>query len=197
MGRYYCCMPECHNFSGKLDISGNIITLHKLPTKQTIRAISPKIWKPTAYTRVCSEHFLDGVGPNSVQLNRIPTENLAQRPKTVATKSRRVLFQCHINKSTENPENSYKSFPSSSDTSDLQPLEQLEVFHTYPVKAVGDTQSAETTQRCESSALIKPETCDDGFGTCKPEITIEDIQHSEEKIQFYTGLPNYLNYSHI
>ncbi|WAR24515.1 hypothetical protein MAR_038184 [Mya arenaria] len=29
---------------------------------------------------------------------------------------------------------------------------------------------------------IKPETCDVGFGTCKPEITIEDIQHSKEKI---------------
>ncbi|WAR24616.1 hypothetical protein MAR_038285, partial [Mya arenaria] len=63
--------------------------------------------------------------------NKIPTENLAQRPKTVATKSRRVLLQ------------------------------------------------------------IKPETCDVGFGTCKPEITIEDVHYSEEKIQFYTGLPNY------
>ncbi|WAR12335.1 hypothetical protein MAR_026515 [Mya arenaria] len=170
MGRYDCCMTECHNFSGKLGISGNIITLHKLPTKQTVRrawilAISRKNWKPTAYTRVCSEHFLDGVGPNSVQRNKIPTENLAQRPKTVATKSRRVLFQRRGNKSTDNPENSSKSFPSSSATSDLQTWEQLEVFH-----------------RCESSAQIKPETCDVGFGTCKPEITIEDIQHSEEKI---------------
>ncbi|XP_052778061.1 uncharacterized protein LOC128215417 [Mya arenaria] len=90
-----------------------------------------KNWKPTAYTRICSEHLLDGVGPNFVHSNKIPTENLAQRPKTVATKSRRVLLQ------------------------------------------------------------IKPETCDVGFGTCKPEITIEDVHYSEEKIQFYTGLPNY------
>ncbi|WAR24518.1 THAP1-like protein [Mya arenaria] len=79
MGRFYCCMPECHNYS----ISGNIITLHKLPTKESVRrawilAISRKNWKPTAYTRVCSEHFLDGVGPNSVHRNKIPTDNLTQ-----------------------------------------------------------------------------------------------------------------------
>uniref|UniRef100_K1Q036 Solute carrier family 22 member 5 n=1 Tax=Magallana gigas TaxID=29159 RepID=K1Q036_MAGGI len=60
------------------------VILHKLPKEQYIRrawirAISRKNWKPTSYTRVCSDHFRDGIGPNSVDRNKIPTENLPQR----------------------------------------------------------------------------------------------------------------------
>jgi hypothetical protein len=60
MGKYYCCMPECHNFKGKTGKYGKSVTLHKLPSnistrRAWIRTISRKNWKPTAYTRVCSD----------------------------------------------------------------------------------------------------------------------------------------------
>jgi len=84
MGKDYCCIFECHNFSGRVGKFGKKVTLHKLPKEQYtrkawIRAISRKNWKPTSYTRVCSDHFLDGIGPNSIDRNKVPTENLPQR----------------------------------------------------------------------------------------------------------------------
>lgn len=74
----------CRNYSGRVGKFGKTVTLHKLPKEQYIRrawirAISRKNWKPTSYTRVCSDHFMDGIGPNSVDRNKIPTENLPQR----------------------------------------------------------------------------------------------------------------------
>lgn len=75
---------NCHNYSGRVGKFDKKVTLHKLPKEQYtrrawIRAVSRKNWKPTSYTRVCSDHFRDGIGPNSVDRNKIPTEYLPQR----------------------------------------------------------------------------------------------------------------------
>jgi len=42
-------------------------------------AISRKNWSPTNYTRVCSDHFVDGIGPERKHNDKIPTEYLAQQ----------------------------------------------------------------------------------------------------------------------
>lgn len=95
MGKYYCCMPECHNFKGKTGKYGKSVTLHKLPSnistrRAWIRAISRKNWKPTAYTRVCSDHFEDGIGPCYFTRNKVPTVNLAQKPLSASGKKERI-----------------------------------------------------------------------------------------------------------
>ncbi|KAL3869877.1 hypothetical protein ACJMK2_042504 [Sinanodonta woodiana] len=63
MGRDYCTVFGCHNFSGRIGKFGHKVTLHKLPKEQYARrawihAISRKNWIPSNYTRVCSDHFI-------------------------------------------------------------------------------------------------------------------------------------------
>lgn len=87
-GKYYCCVTKCHNFSGRVGSFGRHVTLHKLPKevytrRAWIRLISRKNWKPSSYTRVCSDHFKDGVGLTSQDRNKIPSENLPQKQKKV------------------------------------------------------------------------------------------------------------------
>lgn len=84
MGKYYCCVTKCHNFSGRVGSFGRHVTLHKLPKevytrRAWIRLISRKNWKPSSYTRVCSDHFKDGVRTTSQDRNKIPSENLPQK----------------------------------------------------------------------------------------------------------------------
>ena len=84
MGKYYCCMTDCHNYVGRIGKFGTRVTLHKLPTdfntrRAWIRSISRKKWHPSTYTRVCSDHFKDGVGPCYDNKLKVPTENLAQK----------------------------------------------------------------------------------------------------------------------
>ena len=88
-------MPQCSNYTGKLGKFGKTVKLHKLPKnpalrRSWIRAISRKNWCPTNYTRVCSDHFHDGTGPDRKQSWMVPTENLAQkRPSQVSATPRR------------------------------------------------------------------------------------------------------------
>jgi hypothetical protein len=42
-----------------------------------IMAISRNNWSPTNYTRVCSDHFVYGIGPDRKHNDKIPTENMA------------------------------------------------------------------------------------------------------------------------
>ena len=77
-------MPACSNYTGKVGIFGKTVQLHKLPTNHSLRrswimAISRKNWSPTNYTRVCSDHFVDGIGPVRKHNDKIPTENMAQK----------------------------------------------------------------------------------------------------------------------
>ena len=92
-------MPNCHGTTGKIGKFGKVLTLHKLPGKDVslrrawIRAISRKHWIATDYTRVCSDHFHDGVGPNYFEKRKIPTENLQQKSgssKPVTERSKRL-----------------------------------------------------------------------------------------------------------
>lgn len=89
MGKDYYCMINCQNVSGKLGKFGKNVTLHKLPkdvnTRNTwIRSISRKKWGPASYSRVCLDHFKDGIGSDSTNRNKIPTENLAQKKSSIA-----------------------------------------------------------------------------------------------------------------
>ncbi|KAH3797893.1 hypothetical protein DPMN_151483 [Dreissena polymorpha] len=84
MGKDYCSIFECHNFSGRVGKFSKKVVLHKMPKdpctrKAWVMAISRKNWFPTLYTRVCSDHFADGIGPYSVNRKKVPTENLPQR----------------------------------------------------------------------------------------------------------------------
>ncbi|KAH3814731.1 hypothetical protein DPMN_143240 [Dreissena polymorpha] len=82
MGKDYCSIFECHNFSGRVGKFSKKVVLHKMPKdpctrKAWVMAISRKNWFPTLYTRVCSDHFADGIGPNSVNRKKVPTENFS------------------------------------------------------------------------------------------------------------------------
>ena len=48
-----------------------------------------------------------------------------------------------------------------------------------------------------TSVQAMPCVADASSGTSRPEITIEDIQCSEEKIQFYTGLPSFIIFNSL
>ncbi|KAL4234611.1 hypothetical protein ACF0H5_006252 [Mactra antiquata] len=86
MGKCYCCMSGCHNVNGKIGKFGKSVSVHKLlsnkPTRIAwIQAIRRKDWASTNYTRVCLDHFTDGLRPNVLNRLKVPTENLAQKTK--------------------------------------------------------------------------------------------------------------------
>lgn len=98
MDRYYCCMTNCSNYKGRVGRLGKPVTLHKLPRDQAarrawIRLISRKNWKPSDYTRVCSDHFAEVTGPDSQDRNKLPTEFLAQKQKTPLKASKTEVSQ--------------------------------------------------------------------------------------------------------
>ena len=71
-------MTDCSNFTGKIGRFGGTVTLHKLPLKPSLKrawiiAISRKNWTATSYTRVCSDHFKNGVGPNYFDREKVLT----------------------------------------------------------------------------------------------------------------------------
>jgi hypothetical protein len=94
MGKYYCCMTDCSNFTGKFGRFGKTVTLHKLPSNPSLKrawiiAISRKNWRATNYTRVCSDHFKNGIGPNYFDREKVPTEFLAHKPIDTTEKTPR------------------------------------------------------------------------------------------------------------
>ena len=85
MGKYYCCMADCSNFTGKIGRFGKTVTLHKLPSNPSLKrawiiAISRKNRRATNNTRVCSDHFKNGIGPNYFDREKVPPEFLAHKP---------------------------------------------------------------------------------------------------------------------
>ena len=94
MGKYYCCMTDCSNFTGKIGRFGKTVTLHKLPSNPSLKrawiiAISRKNWRAKNYTRVCSDHFKNGIGPNYFDREKVPTEFLAHKPIDTTEKTPR------------------------------------------------------------------------------------------------------------
>ena len=86
-------------------------------------AISRKNWSPTNYTRVCSDHFVDGIGPVRKHNDKIPTENMAQKQPGTATPRRKPP----VNRST-------KSCDTVSDVDMTQLITlDIETMHTYVV----------------------------------------------------------------
>ena len=68
--------------------------MHKLPPNSSLKrawsiAISRKNWRTTNYTRVCSEHFKNGIGPNYFDREKVPTEFLAHKPIDTTEKTPR------------------------------------------------------------------------------------------------------------
>ena len=62
-------MTDCSNFTGKIGRFGKTVSLHKLPSNLSLKrawiiAISRKNWRATNYTRVCSDHFKNGIPYN-------------------------------------------------------------------------------------------------------------------------------------
>ena len=49
----------------------------------------------------------------------------------------------------------------------------------------------------DQSTYCKPEVYSEYSQTNRPEITIEDIKHSDELVQFYTGLPDYATFNAV
>jgi hypothetical protein len=68
--------------------------MHKLPPNSSLKrawsiAISRNNWRTTNYTRVCSEHFKNGIGPNYFDREKVPTEFLAHKPIDTTEKTPR------------------------------------------------------------------------------------------------------------
>lgn len=53
------------------------------------------------------------------------------------------------------------------------------------------------TNFTDQSTYCKPEVYSEYSQTNRPEITIEDIKHSDELVQFYTGLPDYATFNAV
>jgi hypothetical protein len=123
-------MPACSNYTGKVGIFGKTVQLNKLPTNHSLRrswimAISRKNWSPTNYIRVCSDHFVYGIGPDRKHNDKIPTENMAQKQPGTATLRRKPP----VDRST-------KSCDTVSDvdmTQQNQITLDIETMHTYVV----------------------------------------------------------------
>lgn len=67
MGKYYCCVIKCYNFSGRVGLFGRYVILYKFFKEVYIRCvwiclISRKNWKLSSYICVCLDYFKDGVG---------------------------------------------------------------------------------------------------------------------------------------
>jgi len=76
-------MADCFNFTGKIGRFEKTVTLHKLPSNPSLKrgwiiAVSRKNWRAINYTRVCSDHFKNGIGPNYLQLNSLLINPLTQ-----------------------------------------------------------------------------------------------------------------------
>ncbi|XP_045207892.2 uncharacterized protein LOC123559832 [Mercenaria mercenaria] len=162
---------------------GKKVTLHKLPKHQStrqawIRAISRKNWKPTSYTRVCSDHFKNGVGPDSVNRNKIPRVNLPQKKHCERSERK----EPRLRPSTV-PVDTVKS-----DIIDHHTYCKQEKNPTLPA-ASSNTNCKDQDSQTYQQPLSSAET-----SVCLPEITIENIQHSTDLMMFYTGLPDFQTY---
>ena len=111
MGKDYCAITGCHNFAGKIGRFSKPVKLHQLPTNKYlrsawIRAISRKNFKPSSYTRVCSDHFPNGEG--RTWSNNVPTLFLPQKfiakSKCRSTKNSIGTDKCDTDSSEESSE---------------------------------------------------------------------------------------------
>lgn len=182
MGKNYCAVKDCHNVSGRIGRFGKPVKLHELPKKQHLRtawlrAISRKHFNPKR-TQVCSDHFPEGNG--RTWNNQVPTLFLPH--KTV--KSVKVRLSTNSNKmNIESPAQAV-------DVND----------HNYSVHQIVKGPSPQHRNLdidptdSKVSKDIVPSSLDN-FSNCElPEITIDDIKDNNDKMLFYTGLPDFGTY---
>ena len=164
--------------------------------------ISRKDWKPTNYTRVCSEHFVGKNGPTKE--NPIPTI-FPHRPE-VQTKHR-----------APPKDRSTPTMTTGTTTSVDRPTVELECIdvskhaaetmwmHDYgtrqtciptePESLHEDTNTKTTQTQTDTRDMDVQATCetrDIGIQVDLPTLPVEDLKHKDSEVTFYTGFANFV-----
>lgn len=179
-GKMYCCIPKCHNYFGKILDSGVHVTLHRFPAdKQRRRVWIQKIktvranLNVTNNTRVCCDHFVNGIVDESTIPSLFPTKEVAIK-KERRTLNRMVL-QPHASSST-----STEIHEDLSKSNENQNIEASEAETSSPTVEDDSNHTPKT-----------PTTREVGIQCNLPHIFPEDLENSDEKVRFYTGFVSY------
>lgn len=201
MGRYYCCVPGCSNYKGRIGKFDKAVSLHRIPSNTSLRrawiiAISRKDWKPTSYSRVCSDHFAGGMGPSKE--NQIPTI-LPHKSKKPSTPRREIIrsFGSDVpsisdSNSMETQTSNYSEYSISSSYTDTQSMHWMHTYaHNELEKPSSELQAVHQNCNVKSTGIQATVTTREiGVQCNRPILLIEDIEQSDSDVSFYTGLPN-------
>ena len=176
----YCCVPDCHNTSTKYLPDGNNVTLHRIPTDPSIR----RLWLSRLRnirknlpvnndTRVCIAHFKD------YKLENLPTI-FPSKLERVITPRRQIIKSTPEAPTTEPP-------ISTVDDADTNVDCRNEICGTCGNQQV-DTMDVGTQHEVSSATISTQTSC---LTSASPDITLEDLSRSDDKVRFYTGFVNF------
>ncbi|XP_041357693.1 uncharacterized protein LOC121374651 [Gigantopelta aegis] len=109
MGKYYCCMTNCHNFRGKIGKFNKKVTLHKLTKEKDSRrawiiAISRKYWKPKEKVS-CIFRYAKPVGDeSSLDEDAIQSRVPSQSVQSCIVGIQNTPVMCDISVGTSRPD---------------------------------------------------------------------------------------------
>ncbi|XP_033745805.1 uncharacterized protein LOC117331295 [Pecten maximus] len=217
MGKIYCCVTGCSNYSGKL-IDNRKVSLHRFPVDSKIsRAWEQRVkcfrknFTLKNTTRLCSEHFVGIGGPSA----EYPIPSVFPQKTFKTSKISDSLCTPHIilkgeddNSSGENEDGVLQS----SLHANISFLETSVFMHDY-AGVISENHVCSQTNKSEqtddvvilsreefeelcclphpSEEETKQNTVDVGIQCKLPDITIEDIKNNDDDVMFYTGLPSF------
>ena len=177
----YCCVPHCHNTSNTILSDGRKATLHRIPANTTVRRLwlsrlnnVRKNLTVNVGTRVCISHFQD------YQLENLPTI-FPSKPAKIVTERRQLNRISPEPPTTQEPLNDLTDVSSSKDDS---------LASMCPT--CGHTEIQKIDQGTQHEILFKTistQTASNGSG--QPDITLEELAQSDDKVRFYTGFVNF------
>ena len=186
-GGITCCVPLCYNNNKR----NNELSFYVIPSEKTLRqkwlnAISRMDFKPTAYHRVCSAHF---VGGRKTYTNNVPT---------IVPKSLKL--------SVPKKRDSANSFGLRTRNTDV-PNKEIEVHVPNPpceeitleeilrneitelkitIKYLEQDIQTKSTQLTEKDQII-----------AQNKFSVDRFKHNREHFKFYTGFESYAQFMRV
>ncbi|KAK3107238.1 hypothetical protein FSP39_010019 [Pinctada imbricata] len=150
-----------------------------------------EMWGKLKFKKVCSDHFPDGNG--RTWEHQIPTIFLPQKSEKKIKK-----------RSSRNSTGKKRDVPSTQTAPASTENAVFLNFHNYSKEK--DSEHFSDEQTGQDNGVVQHEqgssACANGSPTVKdayteverPEITVEDIRRSDDKVLFYTGLPDWATF---